>query len=261
MPAVYAAGRIALVIDAPSAVTRPTGNLFLDNAPDKGWEALKSGLSPVSCASGQIIYERGDEMRDVLFPINSIISVVLEMTNGETAEVGIFGREGMSGVAIALGQTVTEQRNIVQVPDGALSIPAAQFLSALEADPELKTFVLRYAQALLMSTAYLSACNSLHPINERCARWLLMAHDRVNNDVLYLTQEFLSQMLGVRRAGVTLAASSLQQAGFISYSRGHIKVLDRAGLESATCECYGRMDAGWQALMGYSVDRTPSPAG
>lgn len=127
------------------------------------------------------------------------------------------------------------------------------FRKALERDPELKSFALRYAQATLMSTAQLSACNSLHPINERCARWLLMAHDRVDGDLLLLTQDFLSQMLGVRRGGVTLAASALQEAGFISYSRGHINVRNRAGLESAVCECYETIDRDWESLLGYPI--------
>lgn len=135
-------------------------------------------------------------------------------------------------------------------------MPARIFRAVVESDPELKAFCLRYAQAVIMTSVQVAACNSLHPVNARCAKWLLMAHDRVNENPIPLTQEFLSQMLGVRRASVVVAASSLQGAGFISYSRGHITIRDRAGLESASCECYGAMDREWKKLMGYSVCRS-----
>ena len=139
------------------------------------------------------------------------------------------------------------------IPDSAEYIPAEEFRRVLEDQPELRAFSLRYAQATLMASSQLSACNNLHPTDERCARWLLTAHDRVEDDLLLLTQEFLSQMLGVRRGGVTIAASALQQAGFISYARGHITVRNRGGLEAAACECYEAVQRNWQEVMGYHI--------
>jgi len=241
----------------PSAFSaaRPTGNLFFDNLPLISREVLRPLLTQVALDSGSIVYNRDDTIERVFFPVGSIISIVLEMADGDTAEVGIIGREGMTGLPAVLGFATSAQRAIVQVPNGAESISVEEFRSVLDNDAETKAFALRYAHATLMTTAQLSACNSLHPTNERCARWLLMAHDRVGADVLPLTQEFLSQMLGVRRGAVTLAASSLQEAGFISYSRGHINIRNRAGLETAACECYETMERDWLATMGYSTRR------
>ncbi len=236
----------------PPSAAQATGNLFLDHLPASAMETLRPSLWRVEIKSGTIIYERDEVMDKVFFPANSILSVVLEMSDGDTAEVGIIGREGMSGLSIVLGTSLSQQRTVVQVPNGAHCIAAKDFSAAVEREPELKALALRYAQATITTTAQLSACNNLHPTNERCARWLLMAHDRVDTDLLLLTQEFLSQMLGVRRGSVTLAASTLQEAGFISYSRGHINIRSRAGLESATCQCYEDIERDWESVMGYT---------
>lgn len=238
------------------STTQATGNLFLDNLPVAVLEALHSRFDEISLQSGRVISDPYAEIDLVIFPVSSILSMVLEMSDGHTAEVGIIGREGMSGLPIVLGIPRLNQRLVVQVPDGALVISAADFRGALEREPDLKAFALRYAQAMLMAISQMSACNTLHPTNERCARWLLMAHDRVNADQVPLTQEFLSQMLGVRRGGVTLAASALQEAGLISYSRGLITVLNRAGLEAGSCECYDTIDDNWVAMMGYSTRKS-----
>jgi CRP-like cAMP-binding protein len=240
-------------VSSPLSTTQATGNLFLDNLPVAVLEVLRPTLKRSGLQSGRVIFDRDATMDVVIFPINSILSVVLEMADGDTAEVGIIGREGMSGLPIALGISRMNQRTVVQVPNGAHCMPAADFRAALEREAELKASALRYAQATLMTTSQMSACNTLHPTNERCARWLLMAHDRVTDDQLPLTQEFLSQMLGVRRGAVTLAASALQEAGFISYSRGHITVLNRSGLEAGSCECYEAIERNWLALMGYGI--------
>jgi CRP-like cAMP-binding protein len=235
-----------------------TGNLFLDHLSERATKALKPPFVSVSLRHNELVNDDRTVPDRVLFPVGSIVSVVLDMSNGDTAEVGIIGREGMTGLAIALGQASVNQRSIVQIPDGAICIPIDVFRAALEREPELKAFALRYAQAVLMASGRLSACNALHPATARCARWLLMAHDRVGGNLLRLTQEFLGQMLGVRRASVALAEAGLQAAGFISYSRGHIKIHNRAGLESATCECYEAMEDEWKVTMGYSLRSAPS---
>jgi CRP-like cAMP-binding protein len=243
-------------VSSALSTTQVTGNLFLDNLPAAVLKALRSRLNPVSLQSGRVISERGEAIRTVIFPVSSILSVVLEMSDGDTAEVGIIGREGMNGLPIVLGSSTLNQRTVVQVPNGALCMSAANFRVVVERESDLKASALRYAQATLVTTSQMSACNTLHPTNERCARWLLMAHDRVNADQLPLTQEFLSQMLGVRRGAVTLAASALQEAGFISYSRGLISVLNRPGLEAASCECYEMIERNWVAVMGYSTRKS-----
>lgn len=203
--------------------------------------------------NARIIYEPGGRMTEVFFPVSSVLSVVLDMADGKSAEVGIIGCEGMSGLTLALGQSSSNQRTVVQIPDSAESVSADQFRNVLKSDPELQAYSMSYAQATIMASSQLAACNSLHSVDERCARWLLMAHDRVADDLLLLTQEFLGQMLGVRRGGVTIAASALQQAGFISYARGHIAVRNRSGLESAACECYDAVQKNWEGLMGYPI--------
>lgn len=237
-----------------AAATRHfTGNLFLDRLPERAANALAPSLVTVSLNYNELISDSETVPNRILFPINSIVSVVIDMSNGATAEIGIIGREGMTGLAIVLGQASVNQRSIVQIPDSAICIPIEDFRKALEREPGLRSFALRYGQAVLTTSGQLSACNALHPINERCARWLLTAQDRIGGDLLLLTQEFLGQMLGVRRASVALAEAELQQAGFISYSRGHIRIQNRAGLESVVCECYGAMDDAWKATMGYSL--------
>ncbi|HEY3674703.1 MAG TPA: Crp/Fnr family transcriptional regulator [Candidatus Tumulicola sp.] len=231
------------------------GNLFLDNLSPNAMDAIRPSLVPIALEHGEIVDQPGKPFDRVVFPINSIVSVVLDMADGDTAEVGIVGREGMTGLSIVLGQSTAQHRTIVQLPDGAACMPVPDLRNALEKEPDLRSAMLRYAQATINASSYLSACNGLHMTNERCARWLLMGHDRVVGDVLPLTQEFLSQMLGVQRTAVNIAAGVLQEAGFISYTRGHITIRNRSGLESAACECYDGMDETWQNVMGYSTKK------
>lgn len=206
--------------------------------------------------SGRTLYAPHQAIREVYFPINSIISIVSEMSDGKVSEVGIIGREGTTGLPVALRQSSANHRYIVQVPDSGLAMPTSAFEAIVDKEPDLSANLLRYAQATIVAVSQSGACNQLHPVEERCARWLLMAHDRVQGDVISLTQQFLSQMLGVRRAGVTVAASALQSRGSISYSRGQISVRDRKRLESEACECYGVVEREWKKIMGYSASKT-----
>lgn len=242
-------------MDASTSIARDTtGNLFIDRLAVGPRKRLTAHLTRVSLKHGDMVYEPDVAMARVLFPIHSVVSVVTEMVDGSIIEVGFIGREGMTGLPIALGTDKVAQRALVQIPDSALSISAADFEDCLRAEPELRAWCLRYAQAVLASVSQFAACNKLHSVNERCARWLLMAHDRVPGDVILLTHLFLSQMLGVRRAGVSVAAATLQAAGFIDYSNnGRIYVRDRPGLESAACECYAVVERQWEQIFGYSV--------
>lgn len=237
----------------PTMGRRPTGNLFLDHLSDRAFTALQPSMAKIQLKSSELISDNFSSIERVIFPINAVISVVVQMATGDTAEVGIIGREGMTGLAVAFGHLNINQRSIVQIPNSGLSVGVEDFRNAMEQEPELKSFTMRYAQAVLIASGRLIACNALHPTIERCARWLLTAQDRIRGDLLLLTQEFLSQMLGVRRASVAIAASELQAAGFISYSRGHITINNRAGLESVACECYEAMENEWTDMMGYGI--------
>lgn len=246
-------------MDISRITARKTGNLFLDHLGDGPRACLSPHLTRVSLKSEEIVYEPDIPMARVLFPIGGVVSVVTEMLDGSIIEVGFIGREGMTGLPIALGTHKVAQRALVQIPDSAMSMSAADFEACLRAEPELRAWTLRYAQAVLASLSQFAACNKLHSVEERCARWLLMAHDRVPKDVLILTHLFLSQMLGVRRAGVSEAASTLQRAGFIDYNHnGRIHVRDRLGLERAACECYAVVERQWERIFGYCVRKTPT---
>ena len=168
-----------------------TGNLFLDHLPAGSLEMLLPALTTVRLKTSELVYAAHAPMNSIFFPLGSVISVVIQMSDGDTAEVGLIGRDGMTGVAIALGQSSTNQRSVVQIPNSALTMKTQDFRAALDSVPELRESTLRYAQAVLMMAAHVLACNTLHPVDERCARWLLMAHDRVGADLLLLTQEFL----------------------------------------------------------------------
>ena len=172
---------------------------------------------------------------------------------GEGVEVGLTGREGVVGGWLAFPDVRTGHDFIVQIAGSGLVMDAAAFAAQLQDDPELSTAVLRWMQAGMSAMAQFTGCNRLHPVNERYARWLLMAHDRVLGDNFHLTQEYASQMLGVRRASVTLVAGELSGAGLISYHRGDVRIVDREGLEDAACECYRAVNDEALRLLGYDV--------
>ncbi|HTX02367.1 MAG TPA: Crp/Fnr family transcriptional regulator [Candidatus Acidoferrales bacterium] len=233
-----------------------TGNLFLDCLSSRTLNVLRPSLRRTKLSAGETIYAPQKTIRDVFFPISSVISVVSEMSDGKISEIGIIGREGTTGLAVALGQSSTNHRYVVQVPDSALAMSAKAFRAAVEKERGLNPYLLRYAQAMIVTVSQSGACNQLHPIEKRCARWLLMAHDRVEGDVIALTHRFLGEMLGVRRAGVTVAVSALQKRGCVSYSRGRIAVADRERLEGAACECYAVVEAAFKKIIGYSGSKT-----
>lgn len=192
----------------------------------------------VALSRGETLRAPGDQIDLVYFPLSGAVSLVTEMESGEGVEVGIVGREGIVGVEVMFGTGITATRSIVQVPGEALALRQQLFLKRLGLSHPLQDAACRYAGALWALLVQSAGCNRMHPVAERLARWLLMTRDRAESDDLPLTQEVLSQMLGVRRPSVTVAAGSLQDAGLISFRRGRITVLDRRGLEGASCECY-----------------------
>jgi CRP-like cAMP-binding protein len=226
-----------------TAPKRPVGNWLLDALPDADYERLLDDLKPVSFSLGDVIYESGGEMDYVYFPTTSHVSLLYTMVNGSTAEMGLVGNEGVVGIALFMGGDTTPNRAVIQGSGKALRLKAKALQYEFRRGEELQHLLLRYTLALITQISQTAVCNRLHSVEQRLCRWLLMTHDRAHTDDLQMTQEFISNMLGVRREGVTHAAGGLQQLGLISYVRGHIKITDRPGLETHACECYGVVKA------------------
>lgn len=226
-----------------------SGNVLLDALPPAERERVMPRLERVSLELGASIYEADVPVSHVHFPTRGIISMVSVSGEG-TVEVGTVGREGMAGIPVLLQAEAMATRAFVQMEGTSLRMSASDFQRALSASPPFARLMFRYAQALFDQVAQSVACNRLHALEERCARWILMAHDRAGADELPLKHQFLAEMLGVHRPAVTLAAGALQRAGLIRYRRGVITVLDRDGLESASCSCYRVVRASMDRLTG-----------
>jgi CRP-like cAMP-binding protein len=212
-------------------------------------ERLMPSLESVPLLSGVPIYEPNTRITHVYFPISGIVSMTSDMREG-TVEVGTVGREGMTGLPLVLGANTMPTRAFVQVPGQSYRMRDEDLFAAMSESPRFEQLLLRYALAMFDQAAQHAACNRLHALEERCARWLLMTHDRVDGDVLPLKQQFLAEMLGVHRPAVTLAAGALQKAGVIRYTRGKVTVLDRPALERASCECYAIIARRTHQLLG-----------
>lgn len=197
------------------------------------------------------LVEAGEPMRYVWFPQRGMLSIVNDMKDGKTSiEVGVIGREGVVGLPLFHGRETQPLRVMVQVAGEAKRIPAEDFKAALRQAPSLRRILHHYSLALLAQAGQQVACNRLHSLEQRCAKWLLTTHDHMDAQELPLTQELLAVMLGVRRPGVTVAAQALQNGGLITYRRGRITVTDRGGLEHLACECYGRIREEYEQLLG-----------
>ena len=216
----------------------PAGNLILNALPRKDYERLLPNLELVPFSLGEVIYESGGHMKYVYFPTTSHVSLLYTMIDGATAEMGLVGNEGMVGIALFMGGETTPNHAVVQGGGNALRMKAETMQDEFKRGGEFQHLLLRYTQALITQISQTAVCNRLHSVEQRLCRWLLMTHDRVQSAELEMTHEFISNMLGVRREGVTHAARRLQEKGLISYVRGHIQILDRQGLEECVCECY-----------------------
>lgn len=208
--------------------------------------------TPITPAANDQIYRAGGPIDHVYFPNGGVASLVIQLEDGAAVEVGTVGHEGFVGSPLVLGVEHSPLRAFWQVPGSARRMPAAAFAAEMRRDGAFAALARRYTQALLNMAAQSVACNRLHAISPRCARWLLMTHDRAGRDEFDLTQEFLAVMLGVRRASVTEAAGAFQRAGIISYRRGRIKVRDRRRLEAASCECYRAVQNELNRLFAHS---------
>jgi CRP-like cAMP-binding protein len=216
---------------------RPANSL-LAALPRTAYRALLPRLTPVTLVFGDVLYEPGATIPDVYFPDRSIVSLLTVVDGHAALEVGLVGREGMVGIPLALGVGVSPVRALVQGAGSALQMSAARFRKAFGDSPALQRALHRYAHALMAQITQTAACNRFHRVDARLARWLLMTRDRACSAEFHLTHEFLAHMLGVRRVGVTEAASALQERGLIDYRRGNIRILDHAALEAASCSCY-----------------------
>jgi CRP-like cAMP-binding protein len=201
-------------------------------------ERFFSDLQPVSFLIGHVFYDVGAPFENVYFIEQGLASVLTNLTNGAMVGVGMIGMEGVVGVPVLLGDETSAQRVIVQVPGTALRMKAAPCKAAFDESAAVRGILLRFVAARLNFSALTAACNRVHSMKQRCARWLLMSSDRIQSDVMPMTHEFLSSMLGVRRTGVTAIAGELQRSELIRYQRGQVTIVDRAGLEAAACECY-----------------------
>jgi len=213
-------------------------NSVLAALPRPAYEALRSGLEEVQLIFAEILYEPGKIIEHVYFPGNSLVSLLTLVDQHSALEVGMVGREGMVGMSLTLGSRVSPVRALVQGSGSAMRMKADRFRREFKRGAALQRGLYTYLNALMAQITQTAACNRFHRIEGRLARWLLMTSDRVRSDKFELTQDFLSHMLGVRRVGVTEAASALQKQKLIAYRRGHITILDHAGLEAASCPCY-----------------------
>jgi CRP-like cAMP-binding protein len=216
----------------------PAANGLLAALPREEYQHLLAGLEPVTLTYGEVLYEPGAPIRHVYFPNNSLVSLLTMVEGHKALEVGLVGREGMVGIPLALGIGVSSVRALVQGTGEAMRMKSARFLEEFPQSLSLQRELYRYSHLLTTQVTQTAACNRFHKVEARLARWLLMTRDRMRSDQFRLTHEFLADMLGVRRVGVTKAASALQQRKLISYSRGNIRILDRKGLEAASCGCY-----------------------
>jgi len=216
----------------------PIANRLLAALPRKSYLRLLPGLVPVDLAFGKVLYEPGKPIRDVYFPSRSLVSLLTVVEGHLALEVGLVGRDGMVGIPLALGIDSSPVRALVQGGGPALRMNAARFRRELRRSPALQRELNRYVHTLMAQISQTAGCNRFHVVQARLARWLLMTRDRLRSGEFRMTHQFLSHMLGVRRVGVTEAASALQRRKLIEYSRGNIRILDNRGLEDAACSCY-----------------------
>ena len=219
----------------------PLDNKLLSALPRDQLDLLAPHMSTSNLAQGFVVLESGDEFDQVYFPHNGMLSLLTVMRDGKAIEVATVGREGVVGAMAGLGLYKSSARVVVQLPLSVTRIAASQFRKIVDNSNSVRNLCLHYNEVLLLQARVTVACNALHPVESRFCRWLLQSADRAESDTVQLTQEFLAEMLGVRRTSVTEVASQIQKLGAIAYSRGNITIIDRNVLESLSCECYQKL--------------------
>ncbi|AFZ19062.1 Crp/Fnr family transcriptional regulator [Allocoleopsis franciscana] len=227
-----------------------SSNRLLASLPSDELTALQPHLEQISLSLGQSIILPDELIPFVYFPLNALLSLVTVMEDGSTVEAGAIGREGMAGLPVLLDADTTPMQTLTQIPGQAVRVKAEIIKEAFDKDGALKKILYHYIHITIVTGSQTAACNRLHHIGARLCRWLLMSSDGVGSEELALTQEFLATMLGVRRAGVSEAASQLQDQGLIRYQRGRIQIVDRKSLEASACECYKVVKAEYTRLFG-----------
>lgn len=213
-------------------------NRLLASLPANDLERIANSLEPVALKRGETIYHEGTKIDHVYFPTGALISLVASMQDGTVVEVAVVGREGMVGLPLALGTETSPRKVVAQAPGSALRLPADIFLREMMNGNELPERLKRYTMVHLTQTTQWVACNRLHSLEERLARWLLASADATGSEQFELTQDFIAQMLGVRRPSVTVIVRGFEKQGMVQTSRGRIRISNRAALEHAVCECY-----------------------
>lgn len=216
----------------------PSDNKLLNAFPQASKDRIFSQLKLTKMPLGKVVYASGQNVANVYFPTNCIISLLYVMENGASAEISVVGNEGLVGIAVFMGGESTPNRAIIQSAGSAYSLPASVLKKEFNVEPDIRLLLLRYTQALIAQMAQTAVCNRHHSIDQQLCRWLLLSIDRLPTNNLTMTQELIANMLGVRREGVTEAAGKLQKLNVITYKRGHITVTDRKKLEELSCECY-----------------------
>ena len=216
-------------------------NEILLGLPPKERETLFSKLEFVRLKTRLVLHESGDTLKSAYFPSSGLVSILSVFPDGKSVEVGLVGKEGFIGLPLVAGFRTAPTRAIAQIEGSAFRVEGETLMAVLPQCPKLERRLQQFAQVMAMQTTQIAACNRLHEVNERLARWLLMSADRIGSNSVPLTQELIAQMLGTRRSSVTVAAGTLQKAGLITYTRGDVRIIDRQKLEEAACECYGIM--------------------
>lgn len=238
----------------------PNQNHLLAALPTAEFEALAAYLELVPMELGQMLYEPGGQLQYAYFPTTSIISLHYVMESGATAETAGVGNEGVLGISLFMGGDTTSSSAVVQTAGQAYRLVRSVLKQEFDRGGPLQRLLLRYTQALMTQMAQTAVCNRHHSLEQQLCRWLLLTLDRLSSNELVMTQELVASMLGVRREGITVAAGNLQRAGFISYRRGHIAVLNRAGLEAHACECYAVVKKELDRLLADVRHRQAEPA-
>ena len=237
-----------MATDQTSDIARK--NRLLAALPEPQFRRVLAHVECAELALGHVLYESGDKLDYVYFPTSAIISLLYVMENGATAEIGIVGNDGVLGIALFMGGDTTPNRAVVQSAGDALRMSARDLKAEFTLGGVFHNLLLRYTQALITQISQTAVCNRLHPIEQQLCRWLLLSHDRLDSDKLVMTHDLISNMLGVRREGVTVAAQKLAAQKLIKNDRGTITVLDRPGLEKRVCECYHVVNDEYRRLLG-----------